>query len=91
MELTEEGRLAIQESRQIWRPKNKDQVATFAGQVMTLKQPSEKAVEYKLYYLGFESTRYSTINDAKQNATRFAKWVLDQMKLSIMDEPDYIF
>lgn len=61
------------------------EAAIFGGQEMTTMADDNGG--FSLHYLGFSEGPYLTMDQAKAEAPKFARAVLDAMKLKIEDEP----
>lgn len=74
------GRRLHNAPQQQWRGDEKIlQTSLFAGHMMTLGECEDGTDGFELIYLGFKSNRFSTLEEAKVAAPRFATIVLQSM------------
>jgi hypothetical protein len=81
IELDGGGRVKMAAPQQQWHGDDAMQTAVFAGE--ELRAITDDAGRFDLHYLGFRTTGFATLEDAKAAARVFAKAVLAHMALLI--------
>lgn len=81
------GKVTINARQQQWQGNEIMQQALFAGQIMIAITTDEDDDKFILIYLDFESDKFSTIEQAKENAPAFAQAVLQHMSYLVQYNP----
>ncbi len=86
VEMSPSGKFYFKLPQQVWTGNDAIQSSHFAGQQMVISRSESNPDEYELHYLGLKVGGFEEMDDAKFNASDFARSVFQILGEFIKDE-----